>query len=117
MLNGVDIREFDVDELRTLTELSPRIRRYSTIPSGRTQVRRIDATEEQIVEVVEKSRLMPLIRKLPQGYDTIVGERGLMISGVKAKAGHCRVLLKGADIMFFDEATSALDTHRQSRLY
>ena len=118
LLNGVDIREFDVDELRTLMGVVPQdTPLFNDTIWENIKFGRIDATEEQIVEVVEKSRLMPLIRKLPQGYDTIVGERGLMISGgEKQRLAIARVLLKGADIMFFDEATSALDTHTEQAL-
>ena len=78
---------------------------------------RIDATNEEIDDAIAKAQLTDLVSKLPQGLETIVGERGLMISGgEKQRLAIARVLLKNANIMFFDEATSALDTHTEQAL-
>lgn len=78
---------------------------------------RIDATDDEINTAINKAHLRPLINKLAKGTDTIVGERGLMISGgEKQRLAIARVLLKDASIMFFDEATSALDTHTEQNL-
>ncbi|EAU83155.1 iron-sulfur clusters transporter ATM1 [Coprinopsis cinerea okayama7 len=78
---------------------------------------RLDATDEEVIEATKKANVHNTIAKLPAGYDTQVGERGLMISGgEKQRLAVARVLLKDPEILFFDEATSALDAHTEHEL-
>lgn len=78
---------------------------------------RLDASDEEIDEVIKQVHLDSLIHDLPEGVDTIVGERGMMISGgEKQRLAMARLLLKKAPVTFFDEATSALDTHTEQAL-
>ncbi|KAF8651949.1 hypothetical protein AX16_004592 [Volvariella volvacea WC 439] len=78
---------------------------------------RLDATDEEVMEAARKANVHGTIEKLPEGYKTQVGERGLMISGgEKQRLAVARVLLKDPPILFFDEATSALDAHTESEL-
>lgn len=66
---------------------------------------RLDATDEEVVEATKKANVHHTIEKLPAGYQTQVGERGLMISGgEKQRLAVARVLLKDPPILFFDEA-------------
>jgi ATP-binding cassette, subfamily B (MDR/TAP), member 7 len=66
---------------------------------------RLDATDEEVVEATKKANVHHTIQKLPAGYQTQVGERGLMISGgEKQRLAVARVLLKDPPILFFDEA-------------
>ncbi|KAJ1920735.1 Iron-sulfur clusters transporter atm1, mitochondrial [Mycoemilia scoparia] len=75
------------------------------------------ATETQVYEAAKKARIHDTIMKLPNQYDTQVGERGLMISGgEKQRVALSRAILKRAPIIFFDEATSALDTHTENEI-
>lgn len=68
---------------------------------------RLDATEEEVIEAANKANVHETIRRLPEGYKTQVGERGLMISGgEKQRLAIARVLLKDPPILFFDEAAS-----------
>lgn len=77
----------------------------------------LQSTDEQIHQVVSLVQLDNLIKDLPDGENTIVGERGMMISGgEKQRLAIARLLLKNAPITFFDEATSALDTHTEQAL-
>ncbi|KAG0669544.1 Iron-sulfur clusters transporter atm1, mitochondrial [Maudiozyma exigua] len=118
LINGVDVRDLDLDSLRRLIGVVPQdTPLFNDTIWENVKFGRIDATEEEINNVIEKAQLRGLIDKLPQGLETIVGERGLMISGgEKQRLAIARVLLKDADIMFFDEATSALDTHTEQAL-
>lgn len=118
LVNGVDIKDIDIDSLRKLIGVVPQdTPLFNDTIWENVKFGRIDASKEEINEVIAKAQLTSLISKLPQGLDTIVGERGLMISGgEKQRLAIARVLLKNADIMFFDEATSALDTHTEQAL-
>lgn len=78
---------------------------------------RLDATDEEVKEAARKAQMIKLIESLPEGWNTSVGERGLMISGgEKQRLAIARVFLKDAPILFFDEATSSLDTETEREL-
>ncbi|KAK1231551.1 Iron-sulfur clusters transporter atm1, mitochondrial [Marasmius sp. AFHP31] len=78
---------------------------------------RLGATDEEVVEAAKKANVHDTIVRLPEGYGTMVGERGLMISGgEKQRLAVARVLLKDPPILFFDEATSALDSTTEMEL-
>ncbi|KAF4613576.1 hypothetical protein D9613_007429 [Agrocybe pediades] len=78
----------------------------------------LNATDEEVVEAAKKANVHDtIVNRLPKGYETMVGERGLMISGgEKQRLAVARVMLKDPPILFFDEATSALDAHTESEL-
>lgn len=118
LVNGVDVREYDIDQLRKAIGVVPQdTPLFNDTIWENVKFGRIEASDEEITRVIDKAQLSDLIAKLPQGSSTIVGERGLMISGgEKQRLAIARVLLKDADIMFFDEATSALDTHTEQSL-
>jgi ATP-binding cassette subfamily B protein len=72
---------------------------------------RIGATESEIKEAARYAQIDPFIRELPLGYDSMVGERGLKLSGgEKQRVAIARTILKNPPILLLDEATSALDT-------
>ncbi|KAJ7300740.1 P-loop containing nucleoside triphosphate hydrolase protein [Mycena albidolilacea] len=78
---------------------------------------RLNASDEEVREAAKKANIHDTVMRLPEGYETKVGERGLMISGgEKQRLAVARVLLKDPPILFFDEATSALDAHTESEL-
>ena len=70
---------------------------------------RLDASDEEVKEVARRAKVAQAVERLPDGYKTTVGERGLMISGgEKQRLAIARVLLKDPPIVFFDEAVRAL---------
>ncbi|MGJ8687517.1 MAG: ATP-binding cassette domain-containing protein, partial [Spongiibacteraceae bacterium] len=72
---------------------------------------RIDASDEDVLEAIRTAHLDEFVAKLPQGVDTMVGERGLKLSGgEKQRVAIARAILKRAPIIVFDEATSSLDS-------
>ena len=78
---------------------------------------RPSASEEEIVEAARLARLHDLVARLPDGYATKVGERGLKLSGgEKQRVAIARTILKGPPILLLDEATSALDSHTEREI-
>ncbi len=75
---------------------------------------RPDATREEVFEASRMANIHDFIVQLPDGYDTVVGERGLKLSGgEKQRVAIARVILKNPKILVFDEATSSLDSHSE----
>jgi ABC-type multidrug transport system fused ATPase/permease subunit len=71
----------------------------------------LSASQERLQEVVKNSKLESVIRNLPKGLDTVVGERGMKLSGgEKQRVSIARAMLKDAPILLCDEPTSSLDT-------
>jgi len=78
---------------------------------------RPDASEQEILDASEHAMLTEFIAKLPKGYDTLVGERGLKVSGgEKQRVAIARALLKQPRIFLFDEATSSLDSRTEQAI-
>jgi ATP-binding cassette subfamily B protein len=77
----------------------------------------VDATQEEIDDATRRAQLSDFIAKLPDGYLTRVGERGLKLSGgEKQRVAIARVLLKNPQILIFDEATSSLDSRTEHEI-
>ncbi len=71
---------------------------------------RLDATDDEVVEAAKRANIHEYIMSLPNGYDTVIGERGVKLSGgQKQRLSIARVFLKNPPILILDEATSALD--------
>ncbi len=78
---------------------------------------RHDATEAEVNTAATMAQIDPLIRALPEGYNTMVGERGLKLSGgEKQRVAIARTILKAPPILMLDEATSALDSHTEKEI-
>ena len=78
---------------------------------------RPDATDDEIVEAAKRAEIHDEILRMPLGYDSYIGERGVMLSGgQKQRVAIARVFLKNPKILILDEATSALDTVTEQRI-
>jgi len=81
------------------------------------QYANLAATNEEIIHAAKQANIHNFISALPDGYDTMVGERGLKLSGgEKQRVAIARVILKKPKILVFDEATSALDSHSEQAI-
>lgn len=78
---------------------------------------RPDASREEIIEAAKMAQVHDFVQQLPEGYDAIVGERGLKLSGgEKQRVAIARTILKAPPILILDEATSALDTMTEQEI-
>ena len=79
---------------------------------------RLDATREEVEQAARHAQLHDAIVRMPDGYDTRVGERGLKLSGgEKQRIAMGRALLRDAPVLLLDEATSAVDTITESNIF
>ncbi|MCC7407702.1 MAG: ABC transporter ATP-binding protein [Phycisphaeraceae bacterium] len=110
-LDGVDVREMQQEELRGQIGMVTQ-ETFVFHESVRTNLlyARPGATEGEMIEACRAANIHELIAGLPEGYDTIVGERGFRLSGgEKQRLSIARALLKDPAILILDEATSSLD--------
>ena len=76
-----------------------------------------NATEEELIEVVKKSSVIEFVEKLPEKFDTVIGENGIRLSGgEKQRISIARAMLKKSPIILLDEATSSLDAETESKI-
>ena len=111
-IDGQDIKQLTQDSVRRAIGIVPQDTVlfndtvYYNIAYGQTA-----ASKEQVEEAAKSARIHDFIASTPQGYETMVGERGLKLSGgEKQRVAIARTLLKNPSILIFDEATSALDS-------
>jgi ATP-binding cassette subfamily B protein len=114
-IDGQDIRSVTQDSLRAAIGMVPQdtVLFNDTI---RYNIRygRPGASDEEVETAARAAQIHGFVATLPKGYDTMVGERGLKLSGgEKQRVAIARTLLKGPPILILDEATSALDTHTE----
>ena len=117
-VDGQDIRGISQSSLRAAVGIVPQDTvlfndtiRYN-IAYGRP-----GASEDEIVAAAQMARIHDFVLRLPDGYDTKVGERGLKLSGgEKQRVAIARTILKDPAILLFDEATSALDTNTEREI-
>lgn len=116
LIDGQDIRDVTQDSLREnigMIPQDPSLFHRKLIENIRYG--RIDASDEEVVEAAKKAHAHEFITKLPQGYDSLVGERGVKLSGgQRQRIAIARAILKNAPILILDEATSQLDSVTES---
>ncbi|MEE9319961.1 MAG: ABC transporter ATP-binding protein/permease [Granulosicoccus sp.] len=117
-IDGIDVRDCTQSSLRKVLGVVPQdtVMFNDTIRYNLAYAQP-DVDDTVIREVARKANLDKFIDQLPQGYDTIVGERGLKLSGgEKQRMAIARVMLKDPPIIIFDEATSSLDTRTEQAI-
>ncbi len=115
-IDGVDVRDASLASLAgTVGVVSQETYLFHASVRENLRFARPDATDEEIEEAARTARIHDLIASLPEGYDTIVGERGYRFSGgEKQRMAIARTVLRNPPVLVLDEATSALDTQTEA---
>ncbi|MDO4712221.1 MAG: ABC transporter ATP-binding protein [Peptostreptococcaceae bacterium] len=114
-INGVDIRELSIEQLRDLvTVVTQDIYIFNDSILGNLRLARPGADLKEIEEACKIAQADPFIKSLPDGYDTIVGERGAKLSGgEKQRIAIAQALLKNSPILVLDESSANLDMENE----
>ena len=117
-VDGIDVRDIKQSSLRrNIGMIQQDVFMFAGTIRENIRYGRPDATDEEIVEAAVRAQVHQEIMELPQGYDSYIGERGVMLSGgQKQRISIARVFLKNPRILILDEATSALDTVTEQRI-
>jgi len=118
-IDGVDTRELPVDRLRDLVALVPQdVYLFNDTVRANILLGRPDATDAEVSAAVERALVAEFVPELPDGLDTVIGERGATLSGgQRQRIAIARALLKNAPILVMDEAVSNLDTENEQALH
>ena len=118
LIGGTDLRELDKAALRDKIALVPQMPAlFNASVAENIRVGRISATDEEVRAAAHKAFVADFIESLPQGYETIVGERGTALSGgQRQRIALARAFLKDTPILILDEATSALDSESEAKI-
>ncbi len=118
LIDGQDIRNVTQDSLRHNIAMIPQDPSlFHRTLMDNIRYGRIDATDKEAREAAKKAHAHEFISKLPQGYESLVGERGVKLSGgQRQRIAIARAILKNAPILILDEATSQLDSVTESNI-
>ncbi len=118
LLDGVDIRQIDLSDLRRVIGLvSQDVFLFHGSVRDNIAYGSFDASTEAIIEAAKTAEAHDFINQLPQGYDTVVGERGQKLSGgQRQRISIARAILKDPPILVLDEATSSVDNETEAAI-
>ena len=115
-VSGVDVRDATLDSLREVVGVvtqDPHL--FHDTLRANLLYARPDASDGELMAALEQARILPLVATLPDGLDTVVGERGYRLSGgEKQRVALARLILKAPDVVVLDEATAHLDSESEA---
>ena len=118
LIDGQDIRSVTLASLRAAVGIvQQEVMLFAGTVMENIRYGRVTATDEEVIEAAKKAEIHEDILQMPDGYQTYVGERGIMLSGgQKQRVSIARIFLKNPPILILDEATSALDTVTEAHI-
>lgn len=116
LVNGRDVRDYKVSSLReAVAMVSQEVFLFGTTVRENIRYGRLDASDEEVEAAARDANAHEFIERLPEGYETQVGERGVRLSGgQRQRISIARALLKDAPILILDEATSSVDSSSEA---
>ena len=117
-LGGHDVREYDMDSLmRNFSFVFQNVYLFHDTIANNIRFGQPDAPMEKVVEAAKKARCHDFIMKLPQGYETVIGEAGGTLSGgERQRLSIARAMMKDAPVIILDEATANVDPENEQEL-
>lgn len=117
-INGTDIRAIHLEALRDIITVVPQeVYLFNQTVSGNLRMAKLDATQAEIETAAEEAQASRFIEKLPNQYDTQLGERGLRISGgEKQRLSIAQAFLKNSPVLVLDEASANLDSETERQI-
>ncbi len=117
-IDGVDVRHLALEELAsTIGVVTQETYLFHDTIAANLRFAKPQATRSELIAAAEAANILEMIEKLPDGFETVVGERGYRLSGgEKQRIAIARVLLKDPRILILDEATSHLDTRSEAMI-
>jgi ATP-binding cassette, subfamily B, bacterial len=114
-INGVDLRDATLDSIRDeVGVVTQDAHLFHESIRANMQFARPEATDAEIMAAIEQAQVLPLVDSLPDGLDTVVGDRGYRLSGgEKQRVAIARLLIKAPDVVVLDEATAHLDSESE----
>ncbi|MBV8080687.1 MAG: ATP-binding cassette domain-containing protein, partial [Actinobacteria bacterium] len=115
-LDGVDLARLRLGDLRGAIALVPQeTQLFNGTIAENIRYGRLDAADDEVVAAAHEANADEFVRRLPDGYATMVGERGIRLSGgQRQRVAIARAILRDPRILILDEATSALDSHSEA---
>ncbi|MFQ5441666.1 MAG: ABC transporter ATP-binding protein [Thermodesulfobacteriota bacterium] len=115
LIDGRDIREITLRSLRSLTAIvSQQIILFNDTIKGNIAYGDKERSDEEVINAAKAANAHGFIKRLPDGYDTVIGESGVRLSGgERQRLSIARAMLKNAPLLILDEATSSLDTESE----
>ncbi|MDR3572077.1 MAG: ABC transporter ATP-binding protein [Candidatus Pacebacteria bacterium] len=114
-VDGVDTRRYDLGALRRGIAVVPQeVALFNDSIKANIRYGTFDASDDDVTRAAREAHIEEFIKELPQGYDAVVGERGIKLSvGQKQRVAIARAVLRNPAILILDEPTSALDAHTE----
>ena len=118
LVDGADVRTVDLGSLRReIAMVSDDAFLFSATLRDNIAYARPDASDAEVIDAARRAGLAEVVDELPEGYETLVGERGLTLSGgQRQRVAIARALLAGPRILILDDATSSVDATTESRI-